>query len=157
MVFIYVLKLIENKFYILDSLIIPRAQNKKDKEEYESGMAHFKDNMLKDWNLDILRAGGILDDEINYLHFNKENQDINVFFRNTADGSGVELIWDGMALGTWPVSYTEKHPIESKPKAVVLTWKELNSYIDGVENLIKSEDENIMENIKKAKPFILVR
>ena len=148
--------LIENKFHILDSLIIPRAENTKDKEMYESGMAHFKDNMLKDWNLDILKAGGILDDEINYLHFNKENQDINVFFRNTADGSGVELIWDGMALGTWPVSYTEKHPDDvSPPKAVVLTWKELNSYIDGVENLMKSD--SVMEKIKKSKVPILWR
>jgi len=146
--------LIENKFYILDSLIIPRDKNKKDKEMYESGMAHFKDNMLKDWNLDILRAGGILDDEINYLDFNKENADINVFFRNTADGSGVELIWDGMALGTWPVSYTEKHPDDiSKPKPVVLTWKELNSYIDGVENLMESD--SVQEKQIKSKFPIL--
>jgi len=136
--------LIETKFHILDSLIIPLNKiNSKKQEEYESGMAHFKDNMLKDWNLDILRAGGILDDQINYLDFNKENADINVFFRNTADGSGVELIWDGMALGTWPVSYTEKVPdviAFSKPKAVVLTWKELNSYIDGIQTMIEGVD-----------------
>jgi len=61
-----------------------------------------------------------------------------------------------MALGTWPVSYTEKHPDDvSKPKAVVLTWKELNSYINGVENLMESD--SVQEKQIKSKVPILWR
>ena len=57
-----------------------------------------------------------------------------------------------MALGTWPVSYTVKHPDDiSPPKAVVLTWKELNDYITGVENFSEFKDDQVMKKIKKSK------
>ena len=88
-----------------------------------------------------MKQGGVLDSEglINYKDWHKENSGINVAWRNTPDGSGVELVWTNSLGMTWPVSSigqvgTSDVTSEDDQRRIVLSWDDLNSYIHAQKN-----------------------
>ena len=80
-------------------------------------------------------------------NFDKITAHLNGEWRNTSDGGGVELVWDGGLEGAWPVSYTAQIPdmiAGGKPLRVYLTWDQLDEYITGLNLLDKETEEQVL-------------
>ena len=96
-----------------------------------------------------IKQGGALDSEemINYDEWNKANASGNVEWRNTPDGSGVELVWSN-SLGTWPVeNYTlSSAPGQKDKQKVVLSWDDLNKYIWSLKNYELRMDKELSDS-----------
>ena len=141
-------RLIANKWHVLTSTIIPTT-GAHSADAYDSGLKHFKENALQDMNLVSLKSGtiGQFQTEDELRNFDKINAHLNVEWRNTSDGGGVELVWDGGLEGAWPVSYTEQIPdmiAGGNPLRVYLTWDQLDEYITGLNLLDKETEEQVL-------------
>ena len=148
-------RFVEDKFIVSEQgVLIERSSYKDDKgrtiifekEDYDHGLKTFINDELPKLDLVPMKQGGVLDSEglINYKDWHKENASINVSWRNTADGSGVELVWTNSLGMTWPVSFHGQGtaPGEDDVRRVVLTWDDLNSYIHALKNYqIRESDE----------------
>lgn len=132
-------RLIGNKWHILETVIIPTDTAAHDADAYDSGLNHFKENALQGLDLISLESGtiGQFQTESELRQFDKINAHLNVGWRNSSDGGGVELVWDGGLEGTWPVGYNELGDnvtvIEQKPQRVYLTWDQLDEYVTGIQ------------------------
>ncbi len=62
----------------------------------------------------------------NYAAVQKDTLDTNTAWRNTADGTGIELVWAFDERGTYPVQQMDGESGRSK---VVLTWENLDTII----------------------------
>ena len=140
-------RFVEDKFIVSEQgVLIERSSYKDDKgrtiifekEDYDHGLKTFINDELPKLDLVPMKQGGVLDSEglINYKDWHKENASINVSWRNTADGSGVELVWTNSLGMTWPVSFHGQGtaPGEDDVRRVVLSWDDLNSYIHAQKN-----------------------
>ena len=140
-------RFVEDKFIVSEQgVLIERSSYKDDKgrtiifekEDYDNGLKTFINDELPKLDLVPMKQGGVLDSEglINYKDWHKENASINVSWRNTADGSGVELVWTNSLGMTWPVSFHGQGtaPGEDDVRRVVLSWDDLNSYIHAQKN-----------------------
>ena len=148
-------RFVEDKFIVSEQgVLIERSSYKDDKgrtiifekEDYDHGLKTFINDELPKLDLVPMKQGGVLDSEglINYKDWHKENAGINVAWRNTPDGSGVELVWTNSLGMTWPVSFHGQGtaPGEDDVRRVVLTWDDLNSYIHALKNYqIRESDE----------------
>ena len=140
-------RFVEDKFIVSEQgVLIERSSYKDDKgrtiifekEDYDNGLKTFINDELPKLDLVPMKQGGVLDSEglINYKDWHKENAAMNVAWRNTADGSGVELVWTNSLGMTWPVSFHGQGtaPGEDDVRRVVLSWDDLNSYIHAQKN-----------------------
>ena len=95
----------EKNISFKDTIELSVINNENLKEDYDDGLKTFINDELPKMTLVSMKQGGVLDAEtmIPYDEWNKANAPINVGWRNSPDGTGVELVWFN-ALGTWPVS-----------------------------------------------------
>ena len=138
-------KLVEDKYIVSDQGVLIETSSYKDdkgrtvvfvKEDYDDGLKTFINDELPKMTLVSMKQGGVLDAEtmIPYDEWNKANAPINVGWRNSPDGTGVELVWSN-ALGTWPVSQSlSAAPGETTTQKIVLSWDDLDKYIYALKN-----------------------
>jgi len=156
-------KFVEDKFIVSEQgVLIERSSYKDDKgrtvifekEDFDDGLKTFINEELPKMTLVPMKQGGILDSEemINYDEWNKANASGNVEWRNTADGSGVELVWTNASNMTWPVEiYAISHPnpiwsISKDKQKVVLSWEDLNKYIWSLKNYELRMDKELTDS-----------
>ena len=151
-------KFVEDKFIVSEQgVLIERSSYLDDKgrtvtfekEDYDDGLKTFINEEIPKMTFVPIKQGGALDSEemINYDEWNKANASGNVEWRNTPDGSGVELVWSN-SLGTWPVeNYTlSSAPGQKDKQKVVLSWDDLNKYIWSLKNYELRMDKELSDS-----------
>ena len=127
-------KFINDKFLVTENFIIPKSVNAGNYSDtaIEAATKSVIQN-LKDSDIEVLLSGNPTMDKIgidpkigNYAAIQKGALETNVAWRNTADGSGIELVWAFDERGTYPVYQMDGESGKSK---VVLTWENLESII----------------------------
>ena len=125
---------ITEKFLITENFIIPKSVNAGNYSEatIEAAGKSIIEN-LKESDIQVLMSGNPLNDTIgldpkigNYSSIQKDALETNVAWRNTADGSGLELVWSFDEKGTYPVYQMDGESGKSK---VVVTWENLHTII----------------------------
>jgi len=127
-------KFINEKFLVTENFIIPKSVNAGNYSDtaIEAATKSVIQN-LKDSDIEVLLSGNPTMDKIgidpkigNYAGIQKGALETNVAWRNTADGSGIELVWAFDERGTYPVYQMDGESGKSK---VVLTWENLETII----------------------------
>ena len=100
-----------------------------------------------------MKQGGVLDAEnaIQYNDWHKANSSINVAWRNTADGTGIELVWRNELNWTWPVSSINQvgssdTDTQDDIRPIILSWDDINEYTHALKHY-QIRQENEIENI----------
>jgi len=155
-------RFVEDKFIISNQgVLIERSSYKDDKgittifkkEDYDHGLKTFIDEELPKMILVPMKQGGVLDAEnaIQYNDWHKANSSINVAWRNTADGTGIELVWRNELNWTWPVSSIDQvgssdTDTQDDIRPIILSWDDINEYVHALKHY-QIRQENEIENI----------
>jgi len=151
-------RFVEDKFIVSEQGVLIEKSSYKDdkgrvtifeKEDYDHSLKTFINDELPKMTLVPMKQGGVHDaeDMIPYDAWHKENASINVSWRNTADGSGVELVWTNSQGWTYHVSSIGKvgssdTTMEDDERRIVLTWEDLNAYTHALKHYqIRQESE----------------
>ena len=155
-------KLVEDKFIVSEQGVLIEKSSYIDdkgrtitfeKEDFDDGLKTFINEEIPKMTFAPMKQGGTLDSEemIPYDEWHEKNASGNVYWRNTPDGSGVELVWSN-SLGTWPVEiYALSHPnpiwsISKDKQKVVLSWDDLNKYIWSLKNYELRMDKELTDS-----------
>jgi len=155
-------KLVDNKFHISEGYLIPKEGfittstglkviNTLEKKDYDGALENFKDTEISKMDLVSMKSGSVLGElnQIDYQEFDKANFKENVVWRNTADGSGLELIWSN-DFGDYPVA-SKVGPAQGETERIFMSWDDLNKYTLSV----KTGDPNDpFSYTKDGKPYI---
>jgi len=130
-------RFINDKFMVTENFIIPKSVNAGNYSEsaIESATKSVIQN-LKDSDIEVLMSGNPTMDKIgidpkvgNYASIQKGSLETNTTWRNTADGSGIELVWAFDERGTYPVYQMDGESGKSK---IVITWENLDTIMAGL-------------------------
>lgn len=145
-------RFINDKFMVTENFIIPKSVNAGNYSEsaIESATKSVIQN-LKDSDIQVLMSGNPMMDKVgldpkvgNYASIQKGALETNTAWRNTADGSGIELVWSLGERGTYPVYQMDG---ESGRSTVVLTWENL----DTIMSVLKFQ---AIDNSDKELPMV---
>ena len=155
-------KLVDNKFHISEGYLIPKGgfmttstglkvENTLKKANYDGALKNFIDTEVSKMDLVSMKSGsveGVLEEE-DYQEFDKANFQENVVWRNTADGSGLELIWSN-DFGDWPVA-SKVGPAQGETERIFMSWDDLNKYTLSVTT---GDPNDSFSYTKDGKPYI---
>jgi len=156
-------KLVDNKFHISEGYLIPKEGfittptglkviNTLEKKDYDGALENFINTEISKMDLVSMKSGSVLGelDQIDYQEFDKANFKENVVWRNTADGSGLELIWSN-DFGNWPVA-SKVGPAQGETERIFISWDDLNKYTLSVKT---GDPDDPFSYTKDGKPYIL--
>jgi hypothetical protein len=148
---------INSKYFVMEEFIVPKQFTSYDGESIEMVAEKYIED-IKNTDLVVLLSGNEMRDKIfnnteggeSFLaKMQKENISVNTRWRNKADGTGIELVWN-FDSGTFPV--LEKVPLTdfdeegSAEQQIEISWEELDVIIPKLKTEI---DNKKNENLKK--------
>ena len=144
--------MITDKFLIGEHYIIPRQSTNYDDISDLTAAADIFVTKLKEQNLEVLMMGdAIMDTQTGWLStYQKNNLEANVQWRNTADGTGIELVYN-FSGDTYPVKSTGDNYDYDAGGPVTLTWENLDAIVQTSKIMEDKKDREVMKKIKKSK------
>ena len=149
-------EMITDKFLIGEHYIIPRQSTNYDDISDLTSAADIFVTKLKEQNLEVLMMGdAIMDTQTGWLStYQKNNLEANVQWRNTADGTGIELVYN-FSGDTYPVKSTGDNYDYDAGGPVTLTWENLDAIASYYKTTEKRKDDDLLneENIIIKRRF----
>ena len=149
-------EMITDKFLIGEHYIIPRQSTNYDDISDLTAAADIFVTKLKEQNLEVLMMGdAIMDTQTGWLStYQKNNLEANVQWRNTADGTGIELVYN-FSGDTYPVKSTGDNYDYDAGGPVTLTWENLDAIASYYKTTEKRKDDDLLneENIIIKRRF----